>query len=377
VGGPSIHVINLNHLLDRGKYESILVTGVTAPEEGDMRYLAEGKGLDIRTIPEMGVKINLLRDLISTWKLWRIIRKERPHIIHSHTAKAGFQGRILGKLAGVPILVHTMHGHSFRGYKTFYGSAMYKWVERILTRMCDYVVTVSEDVKQGIVENRVAPPEKIRVVPLGFDFSFLDDPASSSSQLKEELGLPHETILLGAVSRLVPIKNLSMFIQAGKIIVKKRKDVRLVIVGDGETRRSLEETARKEGMEAHVFFLGFRRDLSRIYAGLDMLINCSHNEGTAVSLIEAMAAGVPVIATHVGGSGDLLGNGKYGLLVAPENTADLAEKIGRFLDHPEEAETCSKRALEHVRKRYALDRLIRDIDQLYEELLDGKKIKKA
>jgi glycosyltransferase involved in cell wall biosynthesis len=374
VGGPSIHVINLNHLMDKDKYESILVTGVTEPEEGDMRYLAEGKGLDIRTIPEMGVKINVRKDLIATWKLWKIIRREKPDIVHSHTAKAGFQGRILGKLAGVPIRVHTMHGHSFRGYRTFYGSAMYRRIERMLTRLCDTVVTVSEDVKQGIVENRVAPPEKIRVVALGFDFSFLDDLEAERGRLKKELGLPEGTVTAGVVSRIVPIKNLAMFIRAGKMLLERGKKIKLIVVGDGESRQDLEETVRQEDMAPHVRFLGFRKDLSRIYAGLDLLINCSHNEGTAVSLIEAMAAGVPVAATKVGGTGDLLGYGEYGLLVEPENTADLADKMARLIDEPGLAESLRSKARDRIRARYALPRLIGDMDRLYSELLEKKRI---
>jgi len=374
VGGPSIHVISLNDLLDRKRFESILVTGTTEPEEGDMIYLAEGRNLDIRIIPEMGVRIKPCNDIISTWKLWKIIRREKPQIIHTHTAKAGFLGRLLGKMAGVPILVHTMHGHAFRGYRNFYGSGFYKWIERNLTKISDSIVTVSEDVKREIVENRVAPPEKIRVIELGFDFSPLDDLSPHRGALRKELGIDETAILLGAVSRLVPIKNLDMFIRAGKIMLEQGKNIKLIIAGDGETKSALEQTTREGEMESSVFFLGFRKDLPKIYADLDILVNCSHNEGTAVSAIEAMAAGVPVVATQVGGMADLLGYGKYGMLAEPENTEDLARKITDLLDHPEKAGAFGARAKEMVRNRYALPRLIRDIDNLYIELLDKKSI---
>jgi lipopolysaccharide/colanic/teichoic acid biosynthesis glycosyltransferase/glycosyltransferase involved in cell wall biosynthesis len=374
VGGPAIHVINLTHGLDAMRFDSTLVTGTENPGEGSMLDLALERGVKLVVIPEIVGQATLKpRDLKALIALYRLMRQERPQIVHTHASKPGMLGRVAARLAGVPVVVHTFHGHILHGY---YGSLM-SWLlrrmERMLARLSDRIIAVSEQVKHDLVRYGVAQPEKIRVIPLGLELDpFLDSDVHRGA-LRGELKIASDVPLVGIVGRIFPIKNHRLFLEAAAQVAGKLPATRFVVVGDGTLRSEIEALARQLGLEQRVTFTGWRRDLPRVYADLDVLVVSSDNEGTPVSAIEAMASGCPVVATRVGGLPDLVEDGKVGYLVAPRDADAMADSIVGLLSDRERARQMGRSARESVRDRYRAERLCRDIEALYADLLASKK----
>jgi len=375
VGGPAIHVVNLTAGLAPGRYQSLLVAGSENEAEGSMLDYALSRGVEPTVIPEIVTAFNLApRDFKALWKLYSLMRRERPHVVHTHTAKAGLLGRVAAWLAGVPVIVHTFHGHVLHGYYGPVKNQLLRWVERLLALTADRLVTVSEQVKNDLVGYGIAKAEKISVVPLGFDLEPFLTADKFRSKFKQEITLSQEHKLIGIVGRIFPIKNHGLFLDAAACIARQDPLARFVIVGDGVLRQTLENKARDLAIDDRVMFTGWRRDLPRICADLNVLVVSSDNEGTPVSAIEAMAAGCPVVATRVGGLPDLIDDGRTGRLVPPRDADALASAVLSLLRSSPAARKMGNNAREFVRQRFAVRRLFGDMDHLYTELLEEKAI---
>jgi len=372
IGGPSVHVILLSAGLRPLGYETRLVVGRESPREGNMLALAAERSVVCEAMAGLGREIAPLQDLRALAGLVRLMRAWRPAIVHTHTAKAGLLGRIAARAAGVPTVVHTYHGHVLRGYFSPATTAVFRGLETRLAASADALVAVSESVKQDLVRLGVASADKIRVVPLGLDLAHLAAELPRGV-LRREAGIPEEASLVGMVGRLVPIKDVPTFLQAARIVRGRRTDARFALVGDGEERPALESLCRELGLDGAVTFFGWRRDLAAVYGDLDVVVNASRNEGTPVALIEALAASRPVVATRVGGTPDLLGEGERGRLVPPGAPEALAQAVLETLDQSEAARRRAQAGREHVMTRHSSDRLVRDVDALYRELRAAKK----
>lgn len=375
IGGPALHVVLLTAGLNPARFATTLVAGKVSRHEGDMTYLAEAAGVQPVMLPELGRDLAVVADLAAFVRLWRLMRRIRPHIVHTHTAKAGAVGRIAARLAGVPVVVHTFHGHVFRGYFGRWQSWLAVQTERALSRLSDCIVTVSDRLKDDIVNYRVARAERVEVVPLGLDLSPYLACQSLRGRFRRELGLDGaEVALVGAVGRLTAIKNHRLFLQAARALLESGQRAHFVIVGDGELRETLREEAQRMGISQTVSFIGWRRDLPAVYADLDVVVNSSLNEGTPLALIEAMAAGRPVVATAVGGVSDLVHDGTTGWLTPSGDARALARAIGDVLNDPASARARAETAQAWIQSRYTADGLIRNVETLYERLLTAKGI---
>jgi glycosyltransferase involved in cell wall biosynthesis len=373
VGGPAIHVVNLTAGLNPSRYQSLLVAGSENRAEGSMLDFALMHGVMPMAIPEIVTSFSLTpRDGKALWKLYGLIRKERPHIVHTHTAKAGFLGRLAARLAGVPIIVHTFHGHVLHGYYGPLKNVLLRRMEQSLAWFTDRLVTVSEQVKRELVSYDIAGAEKINVIPLGFDLEPFLNSRAHRGEFRREIGFSDEIKLVGIVGRIFPIKNHSLFLESAARIYAREPTARFVIVGDGVLRSALEQQAQELGLDRQVLFMGWRRDLPRIYADLDVLVVSSDNEGTPVSAIEAMASSCPVVATHVGGLPDLITHKKTGFLVRPKDADGIAASVLQLLHNPQLAQTLGRNARIAAQNRFAMSRLISDVDHLYSRLLEEK-----
>lgn len=373
IGGPAIHVSLLTSGLNDAVFQSRLVTGVISASEGDMSDLACRLGVDPIVIPWLGREISPLDDLRALLALIRLIWQERPHIVHTHTAKAGFLGRLAAFVCGVPVIVHTFHGHVFRGYFSPLKTRFFIWLERLAARLSSVILTVSEGLRDDLISFRIAPAERIRVIPLGLPLADLTHLDSLRGGFRHELGCSTGTPLVGIIGRLVPIKNHELFLTAAQYVLQAMPQVHFVIVGDGERRVELEALAAQMGLSEAVHFTGWRRDLPLIYADLDVVVISSHNEGTPVSLIEAMAAGVPVVSTSVGGVPDVLKGGELGTLVPPGDAEALAEAVLQALRAGRGPRT--QQAQTWALARYDAARLVADMRALYLELLNSKGVR--
>ena len=336
IGGPAIHTILLTDGLNKDKFDSLLVCGTIAKDEGDMLYYARARNVVPYIIPELRRELNPLNDVIAFLKIYKLIRRENPDIIHTHTAKAGTLGRLAGifynLLAARRIkLIHTFHGHVFEGYFGRFKTRLFIFIERLLAYFNSKIITVSSAVKEELVSLRISSEAKIEVIPLGLELDrFLelplsrlpiqgtrdpDSPDNAGILSSRESGKGTRRCLnIGIVGRLVPIKNHRLFLESAAKVIRDNPalDLKFKIIGDGELRAELKEFTQKLNLNSAVEFSGWQNDLSEVYSDLDIVCLTSINEGTPVSLIEAMASGKAVAATDAGGVKDLVGESLEG-----------------------------------------------------------------
>jgi glycosyltransferase involved in cell wall biosynthesis len=367
VGGPAIHAVLTTQGLDPARFTTLLVTGSIEPGEADMSYLLAEHDVTPALIPSLGRELRPLRDLSTAWKLYQLMRRERPDIVHTHKAKAGAIGRVCALLAGVPVRVHTFHGHVFSGYFGKWKTRAFLAIERTLARTTTRLVALSDGLVDELATRyRIAPADRFTVVPLGFDLSPFAAVEQHRGQLRAQLGVGADVRLVGIVGRMVPVKDHATFVAAAAALAARRPDVHFVFVGGGELLAEVTAAIERHGLTTRTHLIGWSQELPRIYADLDALALSSVNEGTPVALIEAMASGVPVAATAVGGVPDLLQHGARGELAPPRSPAALADAIERALSPASRARAGRIRAA--VLDEFSVARLCADLGRLYEEL---------
>jgi glycosyltransferase involved in cell wall biosynthesis len=371
IGGPAVHVALLASRLP-APYDPTILAGEVGPEEGDMAYYARERGVEPLFVEGLGRDLKPLRDLWLVWWLYRVFRRERPMIVHTHTAKAGAVGRLAAWLAGVPVVVHTFHGHVLRGYFGLLKTRLFGFIERTLARVTDCIITLGETQRGEILSMGIGQPDSVVAIPLGLDLDEYFAVVRGPGALQRELGLPAETRLVGIVARLVPIKRHEVFLEAAKKIAERDPAVRFVIVGDGERRAAVEEKIRELGLGDRVHILGWKKQLAPVYADLAVLALSSANEGLPTAVIEAQAAATPVVSTNVGSVGEVVADGVSGHLVPVEDPGAMAERILAVLADADGAARMGERGRERMRARYGVDRLVGDIERLYGTLLSRK-----
>jgi len=375
MGGPALHVAYLTAGLQKRGYDTTLAAGSLARGEDSMAFVAEGLGVEVVRIDELGREISPLRDVLATFKLARLIRRERPQILHTHTAKAGTVGRVAALLAGSrrpPIVVHTFHGHVLRGYFGPVRSLMFRLLERWLASSTTALVAVSPQVRDDLVALGIAPRERFAVIRLGIELDArVAAQQDGRSESRRYLGIPLNRFAVGWIGRMTAVKRTDDVLLAFKALRDSGVDACLCMVGDGPDRGQLERRAHELGIVRDTLFLGYQEDVASFYAAFDALVLPSGNEGTPVSAIEALAAGRPVVATRVGGVPDVVRDGEDGFLVEAGATDELADRLARLARDPDLREEMGRRGRERVLPRYAVDRLVDDVDRLYRSLLSA------
>jgi glycosyltransferase involved in cell wall biosynthesis len=384
IGGPLLNAAYLTRYLSP-EFETLLVVGESELHEKKATHLTDALGIDVQTVAGMERSIHPLRDYIAYNRLIRLIRDFKPDIIHTHAAKPGALGRLAGYLEKVPVVVHTYHGHVFHSYFNPVKTRFFLEIERRLGRVSDALIAISPEQKDELANTyRIAPEEKFRIVPLGLDLDrFQFDRASKRKAFRSAYGLQENDIAVVITGRLVPIKNHSLFLQA-LATAKKQTAKRLIgfIVGDGEMREVIEQEARELGLQfsgsdarkphEDLVFTSWRTDIDMVNAGADIIALTSLNEGTPVSLIEASAACCPVVSTRVGGVESVVLEGQTGYLVESRDVDSFADRLVRLAENPELRNQLGQAGAEHIRSKFAYQRLVSDMAALYHELLEKK-----
>jgi glycosyltransferase involved in cell wall biosynthesis len=376
MGGPAYHVSLLSGKLDPSRYDTLLVTGRVGPGEASLEELAQRYGAKLRVLESLGPELRPSADVRALREITGIVRSFRPHIVHTHTAKAGFVARAAAvAIRPRPIVIHTYHGHVLEGYFGPARNAGFRNLERAGGLVSDRLIGVSNATVDDLVRLRVAPRRKFVTIPIGLEldgFSGLDRKLGAS--FRTEVGATDDDVVATCVGRLVPIKRLEGAIAATAVARQLGAPLKLAIVGDGECRARLEAAAAKNGVTDAVTFAGYRRDLEAIVAGTDIAVCSSDNEGTPVALIEAGAGGRPAVATRVGGVADVVASGA-GVLVPPRDSAAMGEALARLAGDEALRKQMGERAAEHVLGRFTASRLLKNIDQLYSEHLSSRGIR--
>jgi glycosyltransferase involved in cell wall biosynthesis len=371
MGGPAHHVGLLGSMLDTERYETLLLHGEVGAGEASLEDSVRARGASLAQVPGLRPEVRPHDDLRALASLVRAVRRLRPDIVHTHTAKAGMLGRLAAVLARGPrpVVVHTYHGHVLEGYFGPVSNAAYRGLERQLGGISDALIGVSTATVEDLVRLGVAPRSKFRVIPVGLDLEpFLSAPPDAGKAFRREMGVGADDLLLTFVGRLVAIKRVDLLLRAVARARVLGAPIRLALVGDGALRPRLERLSAALGVHDHVCFAGYRSQMTAVTAATDIAVLSSDNEGTPVWLIEAAAAEAPAVATMVGGVPDVV-TGETGILVPPGNAERLANGIVALTGDRGLRANLGAQARRRVAQRFSAERLVRDIDSLYTELI--------
>lgn len=336
-----------------------------------MSYLVRAAD-PIRWVPELSRSVKPFRNLLALWRLWRLLRRERPAIVHTHTAMAGCLGRLAAVLSGAPIVIHTFHGNSLDEYFSRIQAGVFRRIEQLLARFTDVLCVVSpQQATELSAKFHVAPAHKFRVVPLGLDlddyFALRPPPATGP-------------LTVGWFGRMVPVKNIALLAATIELALHRNADLRFVIAGDGPDSSTVRDLAGRYG--GRVEWLGWQREILPAMARCDVLLQTSRNEGTPVALIQGMAAARPFVSTAVGGVVDMVsgraeravGAARWygnGVLTAPD-AATLADALTALADDRALLSRMGLEARTFASRHYRKETLIANLDALYRELLRKK-----
>ncbi len=375
MGGPAIHVSSLAAGLEPRGYETTLVAGSLARGEDSMAFLAERLDIPVRTIPELQREVSPIDDARSVRRMREIIRELRPHILHTHTAKAGAIARAAALVSGAArpaILVHTFHGHVLKGYFDPVRTAFFKEVERSLARVTDALVAVSPEIRDELVAAGIAPREKFSVIRLGIPLEERLGDATADLDYRRLYGISESAFVVGWVGRMTDVKDTDAVLEIVGAARDRGLEAVLVMVGDGPDRVRLEQLAHDIGIARSTFFVGYQPEVAGYYRLFDAFLLPSVNEGTPVSAIEALASGTPVVATRVGGVPDVVRDGEDGFLFEPGDTDDAAERLALLASDATLRSALGASGRERVLRRYSVSRLVEDVDRLYRSLLSER-----
>jgi glycosyltransferase involved in cell wall biosynthesis len=370
-GSPDILRI-LCQSLDPQLYDITLVVGQTSHPTAKTRVFFDVFRDKIRIIPQLRRDICLFNDLAAFIRLYILYRKEKFDIVHTHTAKAGALGRIAARLAGIPVIIHTPHGHNFYGYFNAFASWLIIGIEKILTRLTDKIMVLTELEKKDYIRYRVASEAKLVLIYQGLELGRFGQTIADTAKLKENLKIGNEESVVGFVGRLEQIKGPQYFTEAAKIVLEKRKNTKFILVGEGSLRKALETQVAAWGLRDRIIFTGWRDDIPEIMSALDLLVLSSLNEAVGIVLIEAQAQGLPVVATKVGGVPEVVKDNVSGILVPPKDSAGLAQAILAILDNPDKGKAMSEAAKAWVRDRFKAEKMCREVLRLYTQALKDK-----
>jgi len=373
IGGPTMHMLLLAREMAALEYRTVLVAGSCEPEDGDMSYLLRAAD-SVRWVPELSRSVRPWRNLKALWRLWRLLRCERPAIVHTHTAMAGCLGRLAAVLSGVPIVIHTFHGNSLNEYFSRSQAGVFRCVERLLACFTDALCVLSpQQATELSAKFHIAPARKFRIVPLGLDLDdyFALDPPQGSGPLT-----------VGWFGRMVPVKNIALLAATIENTLQRGQDIQFVIAGDGPDRALLNGPLARYG--GRVEWLGWQRDILPAVARCDVVLQTSRNEGTPVALIQGMAAARPFVSTAVGGVVDMVsgiserssGGARWyanGVLVESDATA-LAGALKALAESRLLVSRMGLAGRAFAARQYRKETLVANLDALYRELLWKKKL---
>ncbi len=381
IGGPALNATYLTKYMEP-EWETMLVIGGKDDHEQDATHLTKRLGISPVVVPEMKRAIDPLADRAAYKKIKRLIRDFKPDVVHTHAAKSGAIGRLAAAACEVPVVVHTFHGHVFHSYFNKAKSQAFVQIERYLARRSSGIIAISELQKAELSETyRICSAEKINIIPLGFDLDrFSDNQEAKRREFRKRYDIADDEIAIGIVGRIVPVKNHALFVAAAaKAVGKTHQKLRFIIVGDGDMRTTMEGEFRLAGIDyayypqerrhAQAICISWQTEMDEVLAGLDIVALTSHNEGTPVSLIEAQAAGRPVVSTGVGGVADVVANGGTGFVTPAGDAEAFAEAMLKLTEDAGLRSAFAAAGNDAVQRRFSYRRLVTDMDEYYRRLL--------
>ncbi|MFN8322089.1 MAG: glycosyltransferase [Chitinophagales bacterium] len=383
LGGPTFNAAYLSKYL-APEFETLLVSGMKDEAEESSEFIVKNLDLHPVYMPEMYRELNPFRDYKSYYKLRKIIDEFKPDIVHTHAAKAGAVGRLAAFHSGVPVILHTFHGHVFHSYFSPAKTRLFLEIERYLAKRTTKIITLSQIQKNELVDEfKIAPASKFEIVPLGFDLrKFEENQPEKRAHFRTQYNISDDEIAIGIVGRLVPIKNHELFLRAlKKVSLNTSQRIRAFVIGDGEERSNIEQIAVSLDLKFNntnprekniLTFTSWIKDIDVSNAGMDIIALTSNNEGTPVSLIEAQASGKPIVSTNVGGIEDIVLKDETAFLSAVGNVDAFAQNLLKIVENDTLRIQMSAKGSDLVRSKFSYTRLCKDMGLLYNSLLQTR-----
>lgn len=384
IGGPAINATYLSKYMT--DFETKLVIGGKDDHEEEATHLTDRLGIEPVYIPHMKRAINPLNDRIAYNEVRDLIRKFKPDIIHTHAAKAGVLGRLAAYNCKVPVILHTFHGHVFHSYFSKMQTNSFIMIERYLAKKSSGIIAISESQKNELANvYNICEPEKIEIIPLGLDIDkFIQNPEKKRAEFRKKFFIEEDEIAIGIIGRIVPVKNHQLFVAAADRLRKMtNKKLKFLIVGDGDIRQHIQSECLKrhfdyvyfpeEKRSASVIFTSWQTQIDNVLDGLDIVALTSHNEGTPLSLIEAQAAGKPLVSTNVGGVLDVVNPQLKNFVTPPGDEEQFANALLQLVENEQLRHSIGERGREFALNKFSYQRLVKDMSEYYYRLLREKR----
>ncbi len=384
IGGPTYIAAYLTAYLD-DEFETKLVAGMKDDSEESSDFIVREMGIEPVFIEHMHREINFKNDREAYRQIAQIIREFKPDIVHTHAAKAGTLGRLAAWRNKVPVILHTFHGHVFHSYFGPLKTRLFIYVERFLARISSGIIAISEEQKRELAGVfAICKPDKVFVVPLGIDLGrFFERMDEKRASFRKKYHLDDDTLAVGMIGRIVPVKNHRLFLRAWKKVLEQSTvKIHAFMIGDGEDREKMEllctelrliyNVGEENKPGATVTFTSWIMDIERGVAGMDIVALTSLNEGTPVSLIEAQAAGKPIVSTLVGGIANIVLPGKTALLAASNDVEGFTTNLLAIVNDPELRAAMQVEGPGFAQSKFGYQRLVKDTQVLYKALLKSK-----
>lgn len=371
VGGAQENTLLSVEGLDKfPEYEVTLASGVDNGPEGELLSRAR-QTTRLVIVPELGRDISPLADLKAFWKLYRLIKRGRYHIVHTHSSKAGVLGRIAAKLAGTPFIVHTLHSLVFHEYQPWIVNRTWRVVKKICAPMTDHFISVSSIISQKAIAARIDRPEKFSTIYSGMELDWFLKAEVDAQAIRREFGIPLDAPVVGKIARLFPLKGHDQLMDAAPEIVRRHPDVRFFLIGDGILYDHLRARAQAAGILDNFVFAGLidRERIPEMLAAMDVVVHTSLREGLARVLPQALAMAKPCVSFDIDGAPEVVIPDKTGYLVKPNDSVGLADCVSRLLDDPQLRAQMGAAGRQHVDPAFRAETMVRQIAEVYEMLL--------
>lgn len=372
IGGAQENTILTAALLDQDAWDVTVLSGPQTGSEGSLIEHARARGLALIIEPTLVREVHPIKDFLALLRMLRLMRKEEYAIVHTHSSKAGILGRWAAKWAGVPIIVHTVHGWGHHERQHPLVRAIYIYLEKLTLPITDKLIAVTSlDIEKGLKDG-IGRPENYTVIRSGIELERFGHPTVPRTEMRKAFGIPLDVPVIGTVTRLSPQKAPLDFLQAAAKIAEAHPQTWFMMVGDGPLRAEVEAAAKALGIADRLVLTGLRRDVPELMAAFDIFVLSSLWEGLPRVLPQAMATGLPIVATACDGSAEAIADGESGYLVPPGEPAALAERVIHLLDHPALIEQFGVAGQERVAE-FSDQRMVEQIASLYRELLSSKR----
>ena len=371
-GGADENTVFTVEGVDRSRYESEILAGCRSETEGFSPYIQERTSL----LPELVRDPNPIKDVIALFKMVRIIKRGRYDIVHTHTAKAGFLGRLAARMAGVPHVVHTVHGVTFHEHVNPLLRRLYVLLEKVGARCCEVMITVGEDVKRKYLEEAIGRRDQYVTIASGMDLTPFDSarvaPADGRETLRRQLGFGPDDVVVGVVSRLEPRKGHRFLIEAISRLAPDFPQLKVLAVGEGPHKSELIEMVRRAGVERRFTFAGYRSDIAPVISTFDIAMLTSLWEGLPRVLVQYSMLEKPIITFEVEGAREIVDDGRSGWIVPPKDVDALVDRLRRLTLSAADREAFGRRARQRVERRWNVDLMVERISHLYDDVEAGR-----